>query len=322
MSATEPTTPPVPDAGPARDARRRGGAGPASVAAPLLAGFILTSVCIALLVGWMRRPDTPESTATEAAPAVPPERAPDEPQSALADGAVPDHINLDLAYDEVRYEVSGSTAAEVFRSIDLNAPSTAQGKAAGLTRLQGRSYDYVRDHGTGECYITHVHALITVTLPDLQSAWTMPEKLVESWGAYERSVAAHEQQHVAIYRAGAERAVRLLEQQQPFQDKVAMERAFTETWSAEMASADAENDAFHRREVEDTKLEREVLTSELARVQRELDVAAERLAEIERAHPDLRIPADEARRHDEAASRLRELEADRQRLAEDLAWLR
>jgi chromosome segregation ATPase len=89
-----------------------------------------------------------------------------------------------------------------------------------------------------------------------------------------------------------------------------------------MASADAENDAFHRREVEDTKLEREVLTSELARVQRELDAAAGRLAELERAHPDLRMPADDARRYDEAASRLRELEADRQRLAEDLAWLR
>jgi predicted secreted Zn-dependent protease len=201
-------------------------------------------------------------------------------------------------------------------------PKVAKGKAAGLTHMQGRSYDYVRDPATGKCRITRVHALITVTLPDLQSAFTMPEQIIESWRAYERGVDRHERQHVAIYQAGAERAVRELERLQPFADKHAMERAFEATWLAEMSAADVENDAFHRREVEGTRMEREVLTNELARLERELQTVAGRVEELERAHPDLRMPADDARRYNEAGQRLRALQTERLRVAEELAWMR
>jgi predicted secreted Zn-dependent protease len=321
MAGKAQDTPPIPDAVP--DSMRHAIALPRPVgrAVPLLAGFIVASVCIAVFVGWMRQQPRAEQGA-ETAPVTAQEQAPAQQESSWAQGAVPTSINLDLAYAETRYDVSGKTPAEILTSIDRNAPSTARGKAAGLTRMEGRSFAYVRDPATGACHITHVHALITVTLPDLASGWTMPEQVLESWSAYERSVAAHEQQHVSIYRAGAERAVRLLESRQPFADKSAMERAFEQTWSAEMASADVENEAFHRRELDDSRMEREVLTNELARVERELDDTAQRLAEIERAHPDLRLPVDEARRYNEAAGRQRGLVADRQRLAEQLAWLR
>jgi predicted secreted Zn-dependent protease len=326
MAAHEQTHAPPLDAPPpdvhAVDAvRARAGAPVAARIAPLLAGFVVTSMCIVAAVGWSRQQPRAASAPVDE-PASAQEPVASEPESSWADGAVPTGISLNLAADEARYAVTGTTASEIFTSIDRNAPSTAKGKAAGLTHMQGRSYDYVRDPATGKCRITRVHALITVTLPDLQSAFTMPEQIIESWRAYERGVDRHERQHVAIYQAGAERAVRELERLQPFADKHAMERAFEATWLAEMSAADVENDAFHRREVEGTRMEREVLTNELARLERELQTVAGRVEELERAHPDLRMPADDARRYNEAGQRLRALQTERLRVAEELAWMR
>ncbi|MHC5211963.1 MAG: DUF922 domain-containing protein [Planctomycetota bacterium] len=321
MVGTEHTTPPTPDAVPDDPRLRKGDSRPGARVAPALAGFIVASVCIVVFIGGMQR-QADEGTSQDAEPVAAQPRVVQEQETTWADGAVPTRINLDLAYDEAYYDVTGTTPGEIFTSMDRNAPSTAKGKAAGLTRMEGRSYDYVRDPATDICYITHVHGLITVTLPDLQNGWTMPEQIVESWTEYERSVAHHEQQHVAIYRAGAERAVKQLERLQPFPDQAAMERGFSEVWKAEMDAADSENEAFHRREVEDTRMEREIMTNELARVERELDEAASRVEEYERAHPDLRMPAGDLRRYNEAGQRLLVLQTERLRLAENLAWLR
>ena len=77
------------------------------------------------------------------------------------------------------------------------------------------------------------------------------------------------------------------------------------------------------RDVSELKrMEREIMTNELARVERELDEAASRVEEYERAHPDLRMPAGDLRRYNEAGQRLLVLQTERLRLAENLAWLR
>lgn len=217
-------------------------------------------------------------------------------------------VALDLRRVLEHYEVEGTTATEIFDSIDAHGPDGPDGKAVGLTRMQGGAYSYARDERSGRCVVTSLEATLTITLPRLTTT-PLPEPIYERWRDYSAAVAAHEQRHADIYADAALRVAERLRSLQPFADRSAMEAAFTSAWTTEMGSAERSNRDFHRREAQDVALEREIVTNQLQRVERDLEARAARLKAQEQRFPDLRLPPDEYRQH----------EADRVGYAEGLA---
>jgi predicted secreted Zn-dependent protease len=185
-------------------------------------------------------------------------------------------VELDLQRELEYYDVEGTSAGEIFDAIDARGPDSPDGKAVGLTRLQSGTYLYASDARSGRCVVTSLGATLTITLPRLTTT-PLPEQTYERWKDYSRAVAEHEQRHADIYAEAAGRVADRLEAAQPFADRAAMEAAFTAAWSEEMAVAERENREFHGQEARAVAFEREIVTNEIRRVERELEAETDRV---------------------------------------------
>ena len=229
-------------------------------------------------------------------------------------------VEVDLQREQQNYDVDGATTEEVFVSIDAHGPDGPDGKAVGLTRLQGGEYDYVRDPATGRCAVTRIRARLTILLPRLTSRSVSLE--VESqWKDYLRAVRAHEERHAEIYGEATHRVAERLRSAQPFADRSAMETGFQQAWTTEMDAAERENREFHRREERSIAEERDSVTAGLRRVDGELEALERRIQDRFGRHPDRRLPPDEFERHTADTARYDELLAERADLVERGLWL-
>jgi len=253
-------------------------------------------------------------TAHEAAP----DAAPDAFDQLAGRGAP--RVEVDLQRELESYAVDGTTAEQIFASIDARGPDGPDGKAVGLTRLQSGEYQYARDPDSGRCVVTRLEARLTITLPKLTSP-TLPLAIDEKWRDYQRAVSQHEEHHAEIYRSAVDRVAEKLRFEQPFADRSTMEAAFAATWAGEMDVAERENREFHRHEEQGIVQERDSVTRDLRRVDGELEAIAGRMQARAAKYPNLELPPDEYQRHEADRVRYDALLAERAGLIERGLWL-
>jgi len=247
--------------------------------------------------------------------------APDSPDALdrfLAEGGAA--VEVDLEREQQSYVVEGSTAEQIFLSIDARGPDGPDGRAVGLTRLESGEYEYVRDPASGRCAVTRIDARLTILLPRLTSRSVSLE--VESqWKDYLRAVRVHEERHAEIYSEAVQRVAERLRSEEPFADPSVMQAGFQDAWTREMEVAERENLDFHRREERSIAKELDAVTAGLQRVDGELAALEQRVQDRLGRHPDGRLPPDEYERHTADTARYDELRSERASLVERGLWL-
>jgi predicted secreted Zn-dependent protease len=235
------------------------------------------------------------------------------------------------------YAVSGSTATEIFRSLQEEGPLTADGvRAVGLTTAIPRREWEPRQDGRS-CAIARltVRLDVTITLPVLGPTSRPDAATLANWERFVDRVRVHEERHLQIYQQGFEAMRDLLAARPPSPTCEALEASIARIWQEQVAAIETRQDAFHaaedarvaaareplRRQIESNKAAIAALEAEIAGLDAALNELKPRALEVEgrlvalrseidaiaRKYPDLLIPEPDYGRYRDLRARHNDL---------------
>jgi predicted secreted Zn-dependent protease len=107
---------------------------------------------------------------------------------------------------EVFYTVAGADGEALRAALDSAGPfSPADGRRYDSLTIWSLKWSFRYDRSPQGCGLNAatIELDVVTQLPDLADKAALPAALYDSWRAYRRALEAHEQGHVARYRAGA-----------------------------------------------------------------------------------------------------------------------
>jgi predicted secreted Zn-dependent protease len=185
-------------------------------------------------------------------------------------------ILLDTAVREQFYDVRGSDADEIFRSIARRGLGNQPGlSASGLTESR-TSFRVSATVGEDGCRLEEVEldVEITVTLPRHAHLFSLDPTTRTLWEAYAAQVEFHEYRHVEIEYRGIEEIEAAIASQMgeiPGKGIDHCSRAVRQKIRETAPRTRRRHEAFHESEARDLKKRRRALLDEVAVIDRELD---------------------------------------------------
>ena len=185
-------------------------------------------------------------------------------------------ILLDTMVREQFYDVRGSDADEIFRSIARRGLGNQPGlSASGLTESR-TSFRVSASVGEDGCRLEEVelNVEITVTLPRHAHVFSLDETTRTLWEAYAAQVEFHEYRHVEIEYRGIEEIEAAIASQMgeiPGKGIDPCSRAVRTVIEEASPRTRRRHEAFHESEARDLKKRRRALHDDVAIIDRELD---------------------------------------------------
>jgi predicted secreted Zn-dependent protease len=197
-----------------------------------------------------------------------------------ATASTPPGVHVETTLETEHYTVLGKTTQEILSYIKDNGPVDGNGdRASGLTRAEW-SLEWSRAGIENGCVIRSmtISMDLVILLPQLDTEG-LDDRLRANWEAYLANIDVHENRHVDIYLAGADRLKRRMEMLTNQPDCARLEAEVTRIWEDQRAITNEEQDEFHREEEQRIEALREPYGNQIDLNQARLD---DLIAEISR----------------------------------------
>jgi predicted secreted Zn-dependent protease len=210
--------------------------------------------------------------------------------------AEPSDVDIKLAtsLQTTYYDVQGTTTEAIFNYIENNGPTDGQGKrGSGLTSVVW-GYEWQGGPETGDCSIRSmtIKADMVVTLPRHVDPNSLPADIRENWDAYAKSVAVHEQTHVDIYNAGAEKIKQSMLEIGPKPSCDELEAEIKRVWAEQQADINNQQTQFHQLEFDRLAQERAPIGAKIDANRGQIDSLQSQIDTLDGAVTALRTEID------------------------------